>query len=139
MAFLLFKRDRIPLQGSMMPFLCVLGRRLPFKEYSRLVFPLFFSRNDCVSLSLVLVGRWPFLLFKKDRIPIQGGGCPFLFALARCLAMAEYSGLVLTVWRFMLSYGHKIHKFGGGGVWWVMVAGGGGGQWVVLFGGGGGG
>ena len=52
--------------------------------------------------------------------------------------MAEYSGLVLTVWRFMLFYCHKVHKFGGGGVWWVMVAGGGGGQWVVLFCGGGG-
>ena len=76
---------------------------------------------------------------KGTGYPFRGGGRPFLFALGRCLAMAEYSGFVFTVWRFMLSYCHKLHKFGGGGVWWVMVAGGCGGQWVVLFGGGGGG
>ena len=57
----------------------------------------------------------------------RGGGGPFFFALAKCLAMAEYSGLVLTVWRFMLSYCHKLHKFGGGGCGGDVV-----GMWALL-------
>ena len=74
--------------------LCVLGRRLPSKEYSRLVFPLLFKEGLCESVS-GSGGQMALPSFHKGTgYPFRGGGRSFLFALGRCLAMAEYSGFV---------------------------------------------